>query len=372
MKADVLFFSEDPGAANYLAPLPGACEKKGFSSQSIAAGKAKNLYTRRNLSFEKAENFFAAGHVFDTVETKLLVVGSSEKRNSLGLQLVDEAKRRRIRTVGAVDAFMNAAQRFQGEGLVPLAHAPEWLMVPDEWVKKEFTGLGFEPEKVIVCGHPQYDYVKETAGDLAKRGQPILRKQLFPGAMKGQTIAVFVAEQHGGLNQGQFIQSDEYTLQGNGGTTRNEIVLEEFLSAVQTLKKKPYLVLRLHPKSKQEEFKPYLNSFDHISTTESVLELLYASDCVFGMTTMLLIEASILGKPTFSILPRKIERNWLPTIRSGTTVYVTTRDALIKKLPEYLNNAAFYMHKPDEHFIFGASCNALKLFESLLTASDPL
>jgi len=370
-KTDILFFSEDPGAANYLVSLPDACKKKGFSSASIVAGKAEDLYKERNVSCIPAESFSSAAHVLDTFHTRLLVVGTSENRDSLGLNLVTEAKKRGdIRTVGAVDAFMNAGHRFKGTTIDPLAYAPEWLMVPDIWVQKEFTGMGFNSDKVVICGHPQYDFVKETSETLAEKGKSSLRNHFFPDIKKSQIVAVFAAEQHGGLNSEQFIKSDEYTLQGDGGTTRNEIVLEEFLIAINTLKKRPYLVLRLHPNSQSEEFEPYLESFDMVSHEEPVLELLYASDCVFGMTTMLLMEAAILKKPTFSILPREIESDWLPTIRNGMTACATTRDAIKKMFSEHFHDTAFSIKEPDSYFVFGATRKALTLFESLLITAN--
>jgi len=54
------------------------------------------------------------------------------------------------------------------------------------------------------------------------------------------------------------------------------------------------------------------------------------------MTTMLLIEAAIMGKPTLSIVPRSDEKRSLPTIMAGITPCVTTREELRAVLPVLL------------------------------------
>jgi hypothetical protein len=65
--------------------------------------------------------------------------------------------------------------------------------------------------------------------------------------------------------------------------------------------------------------------------------MVFACDLVCGMTTMLLYEAALLGRPTLAILPRAVEGAWLPTIASGVTPAAITRPALSRMLPALLN-----------------------------------
>jgi predicted glycosyltransferase len=80
-----------------------------------------------------------------------------------------------------------------------------------------------------------------------------------------------------------------------------------------------------------------LEYFDLISEGGDPLELAYVSDIIVGMTTMLLFEASLLGKSVFSIIPRKFEIDWLPVkIREDNCFAMNpeTIEILLKKVIE--------------------------------------
>ena len=69
-----------------------------------------------------------------------------------------------------------------------------------------------------------------------------------------------------------------------------------------------------------------------MSRTEQALALLHAADAVVGMTSMLMIEAALLSRPTLAILPRAEEVHWLPTAAAGLTPYATSRVEVEKSI----------------------------------------
>jgi hypothetical protein len=95
---------------------------------------------------------------------------------------------------------------------------------------------------------------------------------------------------------------------------------------------RPWVVLRLHPKSRAEDFAACLDNVDAVSSGGDPLPLLWAADVVLGMTSMLLLEAALLGKPHLSVLPRAEERAWLAPLSSGLTPVAVTRAQLAKQL----------------------------------------
>lgn len=366
---DVLFYAEDPGAANYIVHLPAVCEERGLSSVAIASGRAKEFFKEHGVPFESISGLETPFGILRRFDPGLVAVGTSEDPRSPGLNLIEEARSMGIPTVGVVDAFMNAFYRFRGYTEDAMAYAPNWIIVPDKWTKQEFVDLGFPAEKAVVCGHPQYDFVRDKANEMRRKDKNALRSHFFPKASEEKLVAVFAAEISGGLNPDQFLLSKEYTLIGRGGSKkRTDIVVEELLEAVALLPERPYLVLRLHPKNDPAEFDGYMDEFDQISREQPVLEMIFASDCVIGMTSMLLLEAAILGRPTFSIVPKKEERDWLPTIRAGLTVCASTRDEVRILLKEFLESVS--SGKPvllDDVFVFGASQSAVSLFLDILS-----
>jgi hypothetical protein len=366
---DVLIFVEDPGAANYVAPLPAALIKQGWRTTLLAEGHAIKYLREHSLKPETLRHPVQAKEILAATKPRLVVVGTSENVDTVGLELIAEARLAQIPSVGVVDAFGNTDHRFRGRTDDPLAYMPDWLLVPDEWTKAAYVALGYPQERTIVCGHPHYDYVHCIGKELMRQDRASLRKGLFPEVPLTQKIIVFAAETSTGLNQQQFQRSAEYTLQGRGrSTSRTEIVLEEFLDAVRLLKPQPYLVLRLHPKNLLEEFTPYLSEFDQINQGGSPLNLVYAADLVVGMTTLLLLEAAMLGRPTLSIIPRLVEMQWLPCTRMGITRCVMQRSQIRASLQLFSQNGS-QVWRPDysDIFVFGSLDRSVAFINQILT-----
>jgi hypothetical protein len=122
-------------------------------------------------------------------------------------------------------------------------------------------------------------------------------------------------------------------LHGRGGSERRaDIVFEEILDSSALISPRPFLALRLHPKNSREEFARYLAEVDFVSQGGDALELIWSSDLVLGMSSILLMEAALAGRPTLSVVPRESEREWCPSVTEGLTPCVTTRRELKEAL----------------------------------------
>ena len=323
---DVLIFVEDPGAANFVAEIPVALAERGVPTQLVTAGSATDYLQHRGISSEVVAFSSTAAEVLGQSYPRVLLVGTSENRDSLGLALVARARSIGIESIGVVDSVANVAYRFRGWSDSALAFAPDWMLVPDQRTSDAYVALGYPDRRVVICGHPHYDYVRTVEQQQSMRGRAVVRTAVLPRAPSDGVVMVFAAEVSDGLNPEQFHRSVEYTLEGRGvSNRRTDIVLEEFLDSLHTIRPRPYLVLRLHPKNTLDEYTDYLHEFDYVSTGGDHLELIYAADLVVGMTSMLLMEAVLMGRPTISIVPRRIEKDWLPSIGSGATLCATTR-----------------------------------------------
>lgn len=339
MSVDILIYAEDPGAANYVAGLPAVLAERGWKVCLAANGHAYPYLVERGIRPEMVDPSETAGGMLDRLKPRLICVGTSENPETFGFDLIASAKRKRIKTVGVIDAYGNADYRFRGNTGDPLAYATEWLAVPDPWTKEAYTALGFPARWIAVCGHPHYDHVLDEADRLARDDRPKLRKKMFPANRWDDPVVVFVSEISTGLNPGKYRHSRDYTLHGRGMSTgRTEIVVEELLDALAFSERGTYRVLRMHPKNTREEVAPFLNDFQQISQNEAALELVYASDLVVGMTSMLLMEAAVMGCWTLSVVPRKGEKKSLPAVAAGMTPCVWTREALRSILPDLVEN----------------------------------
>lgn len=344
----VLAFVEDPGAANGVVGLREVLSARDVELRLIAAGTAVT-HLAGKASVDEDLTLSAANGERDDADRLLgehaptaLLVGTSENPETLAHALVERARAIGIPSAGFVDGYPNAAHRFRGMTRDPLAHCPDILFVPDTWTCDAFVALGLASERIEVTGHPHYDAVLAKRATLETEGLASVRARILSKPPRGPVV-VFAAEISDGLDGAQFRRSASYTLEGrNDSDARTVIVLEEVLDALRAhassrvppsgdphaASSGPHVVLRLHPKNTREELAPCIGEVDEVSVGGSALEVVFAADLVVGMTSMILVEAALLGRSTLSVVPRSLESSWLPTIRAGITPCVWTRAAL--------------------------------------------
>jgi hypothetical protein len=350
----ILFFAEDPGAVNFILPIVSKFNTGNFSNIVLSNGAATNLLDMAGLQTKVISHCTNPDEILGKLDPSLFITGTSENKQSPGLILIEACRKRSIPSIGLVDAYMNSKFRFSGTGNNPLEYAPEFLFLPDIVTKAKYVRLGFPPEKAFAFGHPNNDRVRAELKILQTKDYDQMRHKLFPSADVTSKIIVFAAELSEGIDENYFSNSSGYKLKGRGSKKRTNIAIEEFLDAVSRLDNL-HIVLRLHPKNTIEEFKDYLNEFNQISIDESPHEIVYYSDCVVGLTSMLIVEAAIMEKPTFSILVDEREKEWLPTFRSGVTAYATGHNELLIKLPKFINSVAEVDHKAIQE-LFRLNC----------------
>ncbi len=324
-RGTILLYADDPGAANYLAPLPKALLKFGLTTRFVVSPALAEYCKDREIIAETRIPRHTPEQLLNGVD--VVVLGTSEERDCWGHKLLLCAKDQKTQVVGVVDMAVNADKRFRGYSDNPLQFAPDWIVVPDSFCESSFLKIGFSQDRILPIGHPHYDEVR------SKRPQchdaSVWRTRYFPKAPNDRPLWLFLAEGVDRLDSEQSFRNEDYTLHGRGDTNfRAAICLQELIDAAQDLTPKPWIVLRPHPKNKPEEFSACIAGIDEWAIGGDPTPMLLGADLVVGMTTMLLLEAYLLGCPTLSIIPRNSERTWLPTIMGNLTVSVTTRNEL--------------------------------------------
>ena len=338
---NIVLFAEDPGAVNSIAPLAVELVKRGEGVMLLSSGHATLLLQARGLDARPVSDPGAAAALLLRSGASRLLVGTSENPDSPGLALIAAARDAQMESIGIIDFAANAAFRFRGNTAEPLAFAPDWLLVPDAWTAKEYEAIGYPANRIHVSGHPHYDHVMQIRESLEMEGRDAVRRRVLPGIPNGRAVVAFVSEISTGLDPQQYRRSSDYTLHGRGKADgRTEIVVEELLDAITAIfpeiSRRPWLVLRRHPKELETGLADLVHQFDSVSQNGDPLELAYVSDLVVGMSSMLLLEANLLGVETLSLLPREKERNWLPTVRQGITPCAINRDQLRRQLSRLL------------------------------------
>ena len=337
----VVLYADDPGAANFIAALASGLRDHGITP--LIFGDAIGAQQLGSLGASYSDGVGAASALDGAVG---LVVGTSENLNTRSGLLVSLAQNRGIPSFGVVDAPSFAVERFLDEA-GRLKIMPDWVLVPDEASRLALLESGIDAARVVVVGHPHFDYVANARQDLECIGAKKLRQRLFPEAA-GLPIIVFLAEISDGLKPHSFRRSADYTLDGWGDDDRRtHVVLQELIDAIEALGLDCFKVLRLHPKNDEDEFGRYLEWFDRVSKDETALEVVFTADIVTGMSTILLAEAAILGRPVLAILPREVERDWLPAEAAKHIACVTQPEQIGPAIEAQLSTPQIWQPEPN-------------------------
>lgn len=332
---DILLFVEDPSAANYAALLLPELIGQGWDVNLYASGVACNWLQARGVMFSECAIGADAPTLLSVTNPRCVLVGTAANPETLGLDLIDASRIAGIPSVAFIDAFMGAKNRFRGVGCDAFSHAPDWLLVLDSMTCEAFVDLGFPRDRITVCGHPQYDQTRALAQEWdGAGGSGSFRNRLFPHVDSKRPILTFISE--GTMRFGRLprLSFHEFGFSGRGvDKGRTKVILEEVLDAVSELEERPYVVFRAHPTESIDEYAEYKSAIDYFSLGGVPLDLIYSSDLVVGMTSMLLLEAVLLGRPSLAVLAHVTEVDFLPNVRNGLTPNVLNRQDLRKILP---------------------------------------
>jgi len=315
MSCNVLFFAEDPGAANYISGLPATLAAKGHGSTVFGERPCRRAVrqTWRCLS----DDFDARGR--EGSDRAPLPKSRRGRHFGPDRHHGPALNRRHSRLCNRIGMSGRRAGGIRAQISRPGRDANR---VCSGLARENYLGVGFAAERVIVGGQPHYDRVRAERRQLDIAGKQYGRDKLLPNESRDRPVLMFrteFSESPGHADHG--VRPDD-TLNGFSGTTRRtEIVMEEFLAAAKGLCPDLFLNLRLHPKAPKSEFAHYFDTFDMVSQGGSLLPIAYAVGLVVDLSTILLEEAVLLDTPELSIVRRPGEGNWLAGI-SGRVIPV--------------------------------------------------
>ena len=91
-KTDILIFVEDPGAVNGVVDLPEALKARGVRAQILAAGPAVEYLDSLGGDFQQPDPDAEPETILDQWAPKLVLAGTAENPDTLGLKLFAEAR----------------------------------------------------------------------------------------------------------------------------------------------------------------------------------------------------------------------------------------------------------------------------------------
>lgn len=309
---NILFFSCEAGGAEVLIPVITLLKQSSFNITVLAYGYGAERFKRNNISYREISrvekdnsNFFG-----DIKPTFIITSAASHPSKDMSEKHIWQiAKEHGIKTVAFLDQWQNYAIRFSGLGKNErLAYMPDYINCLNDIGKLEMLNEGFPGDKLLPFGHP---YLSNLVAEANKVDTDRVKKEL--SLHKNQPVMLFVSEairEYYELERGY----DQYK------------TLSFFFDSLSKWHDEDYgnVIVKLHPKDDIEKFKSIREKYRHINarfiqSELTPLECVSISDNVYGMTSVMLIEAYILGKRVLSLQPNLKINDPLILSRHGLT-----------------------------------------------------
>ena len=244
------------------------------------------------------------------------------------LRIARRARECKIPVICVLDNWMNYRWRLAMDGK-PF-FMPDIYAVMDQLAEKESVEDGI-PESIIrVVGHAGLSDLRDlyiTFGSDKKR-EEVMRASRFAG--DGKKLLVFVSEPVE-MDQGGDPKSPKY----RGYTEKT--VLRLLLNSLQAFSNSVVVGLAPHPREDPEgllrvweESKGSLQG--GLLRVENGREAIFIADGVCGMSSLLLYEAFLLGKPLLSLQPNLRVPHLLFLKKKGARFFVTESEAVEREV----------------------------------------
>jgi hypothetical protein len=253
-----------------------------------------------------------AADIVGRLQPSVVVTGATG--GMLTNAILRKSRRAGIPSVGILDHWQDLDLRFGSEdGREPFAHLQDRLVVMDEEVAAQLAGMGCPPHRIAICGHVYLDWLDHCA----RPDRAAARSAI---GVEGERVILYVSEPVA-LDCG-----DRGSPRSPGYTEADvlNIVLEAFAASESGAT----LVVRPHPREADDLYMaPAVAARAIISRAADPLDLLMAADAVLGMTSMMLLQASLWGIPTASLQPDRVGADDFIGTKSGIVEAAHSRAA---------------------------------------------
>ena len=288
-----------PGGARVVLPvIESLMEKKpeiffdliltdnAYPIFSLPPEYARKELINEDLSADAYDNLDLRSYAFVLAGTS--ISGNLEK------SFVSKSREQNVPVFSVLDHWCEYNIRFQDEE-GQLNAIPDVIFVPDEIARHDLLEMGVPGQQIIISGHPAFDVARKAAEGFSKERREAVLGRLPRGF---QDYILFVSEpvedDHSDKNLGY---SEFSTLDG----------LCHSLSQLEG-EARISLVIKLHPREHKSKYDTVVRKYkglNIISVKDEIdrFDLILSAKLVLGISSMLLLEAAVLGLPVYCIAP---------------------------------------------------------------------
>lgn len=293
-RSTILCFSCEPGGSEVLIPVIRLLKaRKGCRVVVQAYGLGAARFAAKGIDFVEIGPVQKDDPaLLERYRPSLIITSATSlpERDMSEKHLWHNARRQGVPTLAFLDQWQNYAPRFSGTTESErLAYLPDYINCIDEVGEAEMAAEGFPRQKLVKFGHP---YLSGLRGESADVDAAAVRHEL--GFRSGEKIALFVSEaiREHYVNSRGYDQYDAFKL-----------FLEICSSAGDSA-----VLVKVHPKDRVAGYREAAATYGRlncsfVSDSLTSAQCLAVADRVYGMTSIMLIEAYVLGKEVVSLQP---------------------------------------------------------------------
>jgi len=319
MRKTVFFFSCEPGGAEVLIPVIELLQRSlGYDVVVCGYGHAARRFADKGIRHVIVEPVTTPGGL-ERWKPDLVITSAASlpERDMSEKNLWHLARRNGIPSIAFLDQWQNYEARFSGASEAErLAFLPDFINCINAVGRREMTKAGFDERRLVEFGHP---YLSALPMRAAKVDRAALLRRLKVD--EDRPLILFASEaisEHYGRRRG-YDQFDALRL---------------FMEMVERTPEKLRPLIKLHPKDALPGYEEVLKEYSPLGPIVvrdelSPVECLAAAEMVFGMTSVMLIEAFILGKPVASLQPGLTGEDPMVLSRIGCIPRVVRREPVL-------------------------------------------
>jgi hypothetical protein len=314
----IVAIAGDPGGAAAVAPVLELLRQEGCPLHALAYRQAVASWRGRGLDVDElphSTDLAQAEQRLRDLGANILLSATSDNGVNLEKPFFAAARRLGVPSLAVLDHWMNYRLRFandKGE----LVYLPDRIAVMDELAREEMLAEGLDAGRLVVTGQPAFDELASFRQSATVQQRQAIRQLL--GVAADERMVLFASEPISTMcgtepSQPLYPGYTEQTVLGD--------VAEALGRIAERRTEKIVLVVRPHPLDNPEKLCVCADAPLRVVVDGrgKGREVVLAADLVTGMTTVLLVEASLLGCVVLSVQPGLRSADALPTNRWGVS-----------------------------------------------------
>jgi hypothetical protein len=370
----VLAFAHAAGGGDVIAPIVRTLRENGADLLLLAKEPARSRFRSHDVLFLDFYEYSDASidavckKQWDAVPDLVFTSASSLATHDMTERYLWKwAKARGVPSAAILDQWQNYALRFSGVAAEEkLQYLPDRILVMDQVAFDDAVAEGLPHDRLRIAGQPALDDLSRRCSlETARR----LRREIK--VSDDTQLVVFVAESLR-ADFGDSLGYDEHTM-----LKFLVDVLSTYLKAGQA--NSLHVLVKLHPQNRMDQFTAELA--DALFPTTVIaqqyqpVEVLQAADLVVGMSSIFLVHAIMMEKPTVSLQLGSKKPSQLIATRVGAIPFLreehTAREVLMSLLQDKQKREAYVARQRQWDFRKGDSVlRVLSHLESVIREAN--